>query len=272
MVSHLNLFLFLKEVRWFAIDELPAHKKDTKSKQIIGYNPNAFFMVFPFVKGLKQWMHAYQSQNLVKTQQQQQQIKPNEQTAMTPSNSYPTSLMAKKSPSNPQLSRDEQRKMKQIQHFNKQIKDEYEDLVNNSKDKKFQKSTTTPNNQSSALTGCSQNINPHLNSRFKPVKQVKQQQQQQQVHQVQASNTPGLLNIISTTTTTTPPNMIRSKSNLSKSADHSLRTNNIQPQQHHQSFNNNRIRKQLDFYGPECWINFKFDHEKLFNDLPSIVA
>ena len=40
----------IKEVRWFPIDDLPVHRKDTRSKQSLGFSPNAFFMVIPFVK------------------------------------------------------------------------------------------------------------------------------------------------------------------------------------------------------------------------------
>jgi mRNA-decapping enzyme subunit 2 len=40
----------IKEVRWFAIDELPVHRKDNRTKQTLGYSPNSFFMVIPFVK------------------------------------------------------------------------------------------------------------------------------------------------------------------------------------------------------------------------------
>ncbi len=40
----------IKEVRWFAIDELPVHRKDTRTKQTLGYSPNSFFMVMPFIK------------------------------------------------------------------------------------------------------------------------------------------------------------------------------------------------------------------------------
>ncbi len=40
----------IKEVRWFAIDELPVHRKDTRTKQTLGYSPNSFFMVIPFLK------------------------------------------------------------------------------------------------------------------------------------------------------------------------------------------------------------------------------
>jgi hypothetical protein len=216
-------------------------------------------MVFPFVKGLRQWMNAYNNNK-------------QQQTLLTPSTSNPVSITSdqknqiKKSP---QLSKEEQRKLKQVQYFNKQIKEEYEDLVNIKDNKKYQKLTTSTSNtfsSSSSLTSNSQNINTHLNSRFKPVKQTKQQ-----VHQVHASNTPGVLNIVTSSTTLTT-NIIRSKSNfISKSADHHTSRATTANSQQTQSINQ-KVKKQLDFYGPECWINFKFDHEILFNELPSIIV
>lgn len=51
----------IKEVRWFAIDELPVHRKDNRTKYNLGYSPNAFFMVIPFVKALKKWIAAKNS-------------------------------------------------------------------------------------------------------------------------------------------------------------------------------------------------------------------
>ena len=46
----------IKEVRWFPIDDLPVHRKDARCKHTLGFVPNAFFMVIPFVKALKQWI------------------------------------------------------------------------------------------------------------------------------------------------------------------------------------------------------------------------
>jgi len=48
----------IKDVKWFAIDELPVHRKDTRTKQTLGYSPNSFFMVIPFLKALKHWIFA----------------------------------------------------------------------------------------------------------------------------------------------------------------------------------------------------------------------
>lgn len=32
----------------------------------------------------------------------------------------------------------------------------------------------------------------------------------------------------------------------------------------------NKVKKQLEFNGPECWINFKFDYEQINENLPSV--
>lgn len=44
----------IKSCSWFAVSDLPTSKKDSASKAKMGINPNAFFMVLPFVKRLKQ--------------------------------------------------------------------------------------------------------------------------------------------------------------------------------------------------------------------------
>ena len=46
----------IKKLEWFSIDHLPSHKKDMMSKQHTGLNPNAFFMVIPFIKPLRRWI------------------------------------------------------------------------------------------------------------------------------------------------------------------------------------------------------------------------
>ena len=40
----------LQKLEWFRIEWLPAHKKDLLCKQHYSLNPNAFFMVIPFIK------------------------------------------------------------------------------------------------------------------------------------------------------------------------------------------------------------------------------
>lgn len=43
----------IKACEWFAINDLPNHKKDETPRIKLGINPNAFFMVMPFIKKLK---------------------------------------------------------------------------------------------------------------------------------------------------------------------------------------------------------------------------
>lgn len=42
--------LVLQNIQWFNISDLPSHKKDTVSRENLGLNPNAFYIVMPFVK------------------------------------------------------------------------------------------------------------------------------------------------------------------------------------------------------------------------------
>nr|XP_058956380.1 m7GpppN-mRNA hydrolase-like [Pocillopora verrucosa] len=48
----------IKNIQWFYIDNLPAHKKDTVCRENMGLNPSAFYMVIPFVKNLRKWISA----------------------------------------------------------------------------------------------------------------------------------------------------------------------------------------------------------------------
>lgn len=47
----------IKSCEWFPIDLLPNHKTDTDCKTNLGMNANSFFMVMPFIKKLKKWVH-----------------------------------------------------------------------------------------------------------------------------------------------------------------------------------------------------------------------
>lgn len=44
------------DIQWFYVSNLPTHKKDTVSRENLGLNPNAFYMVMPFVKNLRKWI------------------------------------------------------------------------------------------------------------------------------------------------------------------------------------------------------------------------
>lgn len=46
----------IKACEWFPLADLPANKKDMTPKVKMGYSPNAFFMVLPFVKRMRRWV------------------------------------------------------------------------------------------------------------------------------------------------------------------------------------------------------------------------
>ena len=46
----------IKNVQWFAVDDLPAHKKDNACKRNLNMGANCFFMVIPFVKQMRRWI------------------------------------------------------------------------------------------------------------------------------------------------------------------------------------------------------------------------
>lgn len=289
------IYLFcIKEVRWFAIDELPMHKKDIKSKQAIGLGPNAFFMVIPFIKSLKQWINSHGT----KPQQQQQQYSVNNSVKQVTTDiqqnlSLIQQISAKKIsplPVNQQqqqqvlLNKDELRKQKQSQYFNKLNKEEYDELVNcrEKTSNKFQKNTNVL-------------LSANLNSKFKPVNKMKlnnvnNQQTTSTIQVLNSSTTPGVINIQPTNANATPAVVsgnINSRSKQSIPTSKSADLNQYHHQHHHHHHNRvntNRlnttnqsnenafkVKKHLDFCGPECWINFKFNYESIFSDLPAFV-
>ncbi|XP_075542312.1 m7GpppN-mRNA hydrolase-like [Dermacentor variabilis] len=46
----------IKSIEWFAIADLPSHKRDQAPRATLGMNANAFFMVMPFVKHIRKWI------------------------------------------------------------------------------------------------------------------------------------------------------------------------------------------------------------------------
>ncbi|XP_032220585.1 m7GpppN-mRNA hydrolase [Nematostella vectensis] len=46
----------IKGIQWFVVDYLPTNKRDQVCKDNLGLNPNCFYMVYPFVKGLRRWI------------------------------------------------------------------------------------------------------------------------------------------------------------------------------------------------------------------------
>jgi hypothetical protein len=166
----------------------------------------------------------------------------------------------KKSPKNRYskniLLKDELKRQKQqTQYFNKINKDDYSDLLN------YRDGTPASNTlaKQASLSASKyqknrENDNPILtmntNSRFKPINKTNVKNTSQPATPVAASvslvklavtgsNTPGILNI-----------------------------NRKQNQQAYAKENFIRAKRQLDFCGPESWLNFKLDHHLLIMDLP----
>lgn len=77
----------IKNIDWFYISDLPSNKKDTVSRENLGLNPNAFFMVMPFLKGLKKWISV--------ARQQQTNPTPEPSAVESPGNKQLQRLLAK---------------------------------------------------------------------------------------------------------------------------------------------------------------------------------
>jgi len=77
----------IKNIEWFYVSNLPSHKKDTVSRENLGLNPNAFFMVMPFVKGLRKWIAA--------TKQRESNPIPESSAVESPGNKQLQKLLAK---------------------------------------------------------------------------------------------------------------------------------------------------------------------------------
>jgi len=238
----------IKEVRWFAIDELPVHKKDVRTKQTLGYSPNAFFMVIPFVKSLKQWIAT--------------------QGSHAPKTTLPHSMSVNSGLSSvANSSKDEMRRQKQAQYYNKLNKEGYDELMKCKEgfvSAKFQK--TSPTNL----------IGSYGNSRFKPVSNGKGCKT--------STSTPAALstaNIIPTTRKHYQHQYHHQHQHNSQQQNSQAVQLPQQPQQQvqlaakptiqvskeHQTFNN-KAKKHLEFYGPECWVNFKFNYDEILRSLP----
>ncbi|CBY33635.1 unnamed protein product [Oikopleura dioica] len=50
----------ISNIKWFPIDALPLHKKDTSSKEKLGMGSQNFYMVTPFASQLKHWIQRQQ--------------------------------------------------------------------------------------------------------------------------------------------------------------------------------------------------------------------
>ncbi|MEE6508653.1 hypothetical protein FKM82_022171 [Ascaphus truei] len=47
----------IRNIEWFPIEQLPCHKNDMTPKSKLGLAPNKFFMVIPFIRSLRDWIH-----------------------------------------------------------------------------------------------------------------------------------------------------------------------------------------------------------------------
>ncbi|KAM4708413.1 m7GpppN-mRNA hydrolase isoform 2-T2 [Discoglossus pictus] len=47
----------IRNIEWFPIEKLPCHKNDMTPKSKLGLAPNKFFMVIPFIRPLRDWLH-----------------------------------------------------------------------------------------------------------------------------------------------------------------------------------------------------------------------
>uniref|UniRef100_A0A1L8DFX5 m7GpppN-mRNA hydrolase n=1 Tax=Nyssomyia neivai TaxID=330878 RepID=A0A1L8DFX5_9DIPT len=63
----------IKCCMWFPIDLLPNSKTETDTKQTVGFNANSFFMIMPFMKRLKKWVHSRREEAVARKNGKQQQ-------------------------------------------------------------------------------------------------------------------------------------------------------------------------------------------------------
>ncbi len=47
----------IRAVQWFALADLPSNKKDASTKTRLGFGAASFFMVLPFVRLIRNWVH-----------------------------------------------------------------------------------------------------------------------------------------------------------------------------------------------------------------------
>lgn len=311
----------IKDVKWFSIDELPVHRKDLRTKQTLGYSPNAFFMVIPFLKALKQWIFANnrathgqsgminsnssgklfnRSQSTINHPRQNGHHHHHHHHGHTHHQHHRNHNNSQSNSSNNSMSNSNQKLSKSNENLSSSF-DKNNNSVNNNSTKKISKKEfeaqhraqllkqqanhyqkmqqndaaeffslkeaakankqqsnhpKTPrdnnnnsighnnhNNNNGNGKSSSNHFGIHSNSKFKPVqvdnqKQIKSKTQQN--NQTLQSN----ITFISTSV------------NLTK---HNEKIQNM-----------NQVKKHLEFNGPECWINFKFDLNSLTQDLPPL--
>nr|CAG4641767.1 EOG090X07NG [Eurycercus lamellatus] len=76
----------IRAVQWFPIADLPNNKKDAGTKLRLGIGSSSFFMVFPFVKLIRNWVACritYQQQQLESSNRKKQRRKSLEEKSIT---------------------------------------------------------------------------------------------------------------------------------------------------------------------------------------------
>lgn len=316
----------IKDVKWFAIDELPVYRKDMRTKQTLGYSPNAFFMVIPFLKALKQWVFANSRDNnglinsnssgrLYNNKDQRPNSTINHQRHhnhhhhgyhyghhhhhTSQNSNYSNNPRSQNNSINKQLSKSNENlstlnnsnsnngltNSNNKKNYNKSVASTFnvnKPLANNNKTNKQQENPKTPkdnNNNSVHNFNHNNKLGTHSNSKFKPINSHPNNETNNNKNKVNNSLTS---NIISSPATTVSFNNKKqfqqnntqqqtqrvtiglSNNNSNQIPNHQALTLNLN--EHIKSMN--RAKKQLEFSGPECWINFKFDLNSLIQDLP----
>lgn len=341
----------IKDVKWFAIDELPVHRKDSRTKQTLGYSPNAFFMVIPFLKALKQWIFAnnrethglssklYNRPHSTVNHQRHNSHNHNSSSGHhshhhhhhhnhhghhhhSSSHRNNTSINKQLSKSNENLStlsnngNVKKNGQKMLGNSHKQDFDSYraqsvkqqasfyqkiqqnelaeflsckEAALSNKSNKQSgngnQYIKTPKDNNNNSITNINHNnksnhFGIHSNSKFRPIHANSNNNENKNIKN-QKSNNMNSQNVLASNIAFLSSGPVTSSpSNNHKKQFQNTNTQHITQQKiaNHQALTDklneqiqsmNRAKKQLEFSGPECWINFKFDLNSIVQDLPS---
>jgi len=341
----------IKDVKWFSIDELPVHRKDTRTKQTLGYSPNSFFMVIPFLKALKQWIfansrdnnclinsnsstrlynnnqrpistinhqrhnshhnhhnhhhhhnsnhhhsnHSNHQQNGHRNQNtsiNKQLSKSNENLSTLNNSNSNSGLNNKKNYNNKSVANNKQAEFERAQSIKQQSnynhktqQNEFTEFINIrdaaiANKAKQEKPKTPKDNNNNSMQSFNHNnkLGTNSNSKFKPINN-ETKNNKNKINNINNQN------LLSSNVTLSPAtvsfNNKKQFQQQNQKLSHGI-TNNINNNQNNQIQNHqaltlnlnehiqsmNRAKKQLEFSGPECWINFKFDLNSLIQDLP----
>ncbi|KAG5272694.1 hypothetical protein AALO_G00168330 [Alosa alosa] len=53
----------IRNIEWFAVEQLPCHRNDMTPKSKLGLAPNKFFMAIPFVRPLREWIAKHKGES-----------------------------------------------------------------------------------------------------------------------------------------------------------------------------------------------------------------